>query len=133
MTKIIVSAMVDPKDLAVNRRYKTNATLPAAVTYAKQTLQGKVFDAIAAAGDWKPPKEASVNLLFNFPDLRNDLDGPIKHTLDALQDGIRQAGFRWNDRAIWELYIRRRIGEPLIFLSIQPYTGETHVRSKATA
>lgn len=111
---LLIQSDVDPRSLAINKRYKTNAVLPAEVRTAKVNLMDDVYEAImrTTRSEWSPPSVAMVQLTFSFPTRKNDIDGPIKHSLDALQDGIRKAGYDWNDRAIDQLKVEKWTGPP---------------------
>ena len=130
MGNLGVISKVNPQSLAINKRYKTNATLPAEVRTAKINLMDDVFQAIMqqTMREWQPPDPAEVVLAFAFPTKRNDLDGPIKHTLDALQDGVRKAGYEWNDRAIDHLDVTRYVNvkledDGLILIFLREWEG----------
>jgi hypothetical protein len=115
---MLVISSVDPGDLRINLRYTSNKTLPKVVKDAKANLAADVFEKARSYNPpYDPPTKAIVNLTFTFSSLAFDLDGPLKHTLDALQDGLRMAGHpTWNDRYIWEITLYREIGEPGIII-----------------
>lgn len=122
--KLVVTSMkVNPKDLAINKRHKSNATLPQEVKDAKHMLATDVAETVFLS-NWQPPERAAVSILAVFTDMRNDLDGILKHTLDAIQDGIRMAGRDWNDRSVWSVWMTRRIGDrPWLMISMGEYDG----------
>lgn len=101
---------VNPLDLRVNIRYKGTQFVPKEVKEAVKALHDDTIRAIFAQ-KWQPFKgPATVRLWFNFPGPRGDIDGPIKRTLDALQDGIVKVhGPRsFDDGRIWDLIVAKR-------------------------
>lgn len=122
-TLVVTSMKVNPKDLAINKRHKSNATLPQEVKDAKHMLATDVAEA-AFLANWQPPERIAISILAVFTDMRNDLDGILKHTIDAVQEGIRTSGWReWNDRSIWQVWMTRRIGKPFLMISMEEYDG----------
>jgi hypothetical protein len=105
---LLVKSDVDPRSLAINKRYRNNSVLPAEVRNAKINLMDDVYEAVmrGTRKEWGPPNPASVILTLGLS-RKSDLDGPVKHTLDALQDGLRKAGYAWNDKYIDRLVVRR--------------------------
>ena len=124
MISLHVQSFVDPADLAVNVRYKSSQALPRRVSDAMTNLQDDVFEAIRGNtfidGPWEPPKVAEIYFMFCFNTRQNDVDGPLKHALDAVQNGIRKAGFpEWSDREVYGVHIEKWVGLPNIQVAIQ--------------
>jgi hypothetical protein len=122
-----VVSRVDARELAINKRYKSNAILPQEVKDAKTNIQDDVFESIMHAREireWIPPNPAELIVDFYFPTMQSDLDGPLKHTLDAIQDGVNKAGYEWNDRAVWHVEMTRRLGEGLILFFLRDWGGK---------
>lgn len=61
---------------------------------------------------FSPPYETRVKLVFWFPTRASDIDGPIKRALDAVEQGIKDAGCDWNDNRITSLVVYKEIGHP---------------------
>jgi Holliday junction resolvase RusA-like endonuclease len=103
---------VNPKHLAVNKRYKHSQALTPEVRHAMLTLQGQVFDEVMADPRFQLYAHYEVSLSLYFKDNKGDIDGPIKHAIDALEAGINQAhgGQRvFNDKQIEVLTVHKHI------------------------
>jgi Holliday junction resolvase RusA-like endonuclease len=109
---LAVLSDVNPKDLAVNKRYKHSQALPPEVKYAMQKLQGQVFDEVMADERFQLYASYELAMTLYFDTRKGDIDGPIKHAIDALEAGINQAhvGDRvFNDRQIDVLTVSKYI------------------------
>jgi Holliday junction resolvase RusA-like endonuclease len=103
---------VDPKDLAVNKRYKSSQALTPEVKHAMQKLQGQVFDAVMEDSRFPLYAWYEVTMTLYFKNNKGDIDGPIKHAIDALEAGINQAhaGERvFNDKQIEVLTVYKHV------------------------
>lgn len=110
---------LDPRDLAINLRFKGKTV----VHPRNKAAQGKIRDAVSdwiekdweKWGEdmrWQPPKPAKMLLQFTFPTAANDVDGPVKRTMDAVERGIKQMGLTWNDNQVVDLRVLKYKGEP---------------------
>jgi Holliday junction resolvase RusA-like endonuclease len=94
----------------VNIRYRNSQALPKQIRAAVKTLHDDTIRSIYTQ-KWFPFKGPAVcEVWFNFPGPRGDIDGPLKRTLDALQDGILKVhGPRsFDDGRIWDLHVHKR-------------------------
>lgn len=114
----MVESLVDPRILGVNNRYRTNAVTPKDVRAEQLQLALDVSGAVRDQG-FVPGKCHRAFLVFTVPNRRSDLDGPIKRVLDAIQDGIRMAGYRdFNDNSFEDIHIYRKKGEPQVSVRV---------------
>ncbi len=113
---IYVESKVDPRDLRANIRHRGSQALPKKVRDAMTNLQDDVYEAAIRQSGYVPAPKNILAVDIYFPDMRCDLDGPIKHMVDAIQHGLRKAGHAFNDRSIWEIHIRRNVGTPGIVI-----------------
>ena len=109
---LFVESGVDPRDLRANIRHRGSQALPKRVKDAMINLQDDVFEAAINQLNYVPAPKNIIAMTFAFPNMRCDLDGPLKHSLDAIQHGLQKAGHAFDDRSIWEIHLGRIIGEP---------------------
>ena len=109
---------VDPRDLAINLRFKgkpvihprVRAAMDEVVVHTKQAIQDEV--------DYTPCKDCVVRIIFRFPSRRSDIDGPLKRFLDAIQEAHKALGLDWNDNRISKLVVVRDITRPGIVMTM---------------
>lgn len=126
MARLTVRSAVNPLDIRINTRYKSSQFVPEPVKAAVRLIIADVEDAVRSQG-WVPPRTrpVKVTVLFTFPTLAGDIDGPIKRCLDALAKGIKNAADpSFDDKYIHELHVFRFAaskggGEPGIFIEVE--------------
>lgn len=111
---------IDPRDLAINLRYRGSHALPAKARKAHQRICEAVGEWIKSH-DYQPCDRCEVYLEFTFPSRRSDIDGPIKRTIDGLERGLKDWDIDWNDNRVEKLHVIRKIGpDPLIKITMVP-------------
>ncbi len=121
---LTLDADVDPRKLQINKRYKHSQNLPIDVKHAMRTIQGRVFDEVVGKSAFQFHKTYDMSLWFFFPTMASDIDGPIKHTIDAVEAGINQAmqflrrGEKFNDNDICVLTVYKKVGPPGIAVNL---------------
>jgi Holliday junction resolvase RusA-like endonuclease len=115
---VVIESGVDPKDLRVNHRYRDVRKLPPLIANAMKQLTKDAERAGKATGV-EIPKDRRVRLKvsiwFTFNDMRADVDGPSKRTLDAIA-----AGLEFNDNRVDELtLVRSSVGPPGIVAVVE--------------
>jgi Holliday junction resolvase RusA-like endonuclease len=116
--KLYLHLDVDPRDLAINRRFKgkpvihprVREAMDEVVIHTKQAIQGEV--------DYIPCKDCGVRIIFGFPSRRSDIDGPLKRFLDAIQEAHKALDLDWNDNRISKLVVEREITWPGIVMKM---------------
>lgn len=115
--KVTISSAVDPKDLRVNHRYRDVRKLPPLIANAMKKLTEDAQRAGVSHGVAIPktPKvRLGVSIWFTFNDMKADVDGPSKRTLDAIA-----AGLEFNDNRVDELHLYRTdVGTPGIVAEV---------------
>lgn len=103
--RLTFRSSVDPKLLAVNKRFRDNSVLPPEVRKAKKELAEEAgFQMIGQNRGWKQRSSDYYIVAIDFfmTDFRTDTDGPLKRAMDAIFEG---AGL--SDSRVQEIYLRR--------------------------
>jgi Holliday junction resolvase RusA-like endonuclease len=116
---LTVHSNVNPGDLGVNLRFKGKQVIHPRARAAQNALIEDVKQAVEKIPEFNP-EYGIAGVLFVFTSKRFDIDGPLKRTLDALERGIKAAGYNWNDSRIKEVYITKEVGEtPMLSISLR--------------
>lgn len=108
---VLPQDLIDPRDFAVNLRFKNSHVLHPRARNAMESLASLVTTDVLAQG-FEPTKDCLLDLTLVFPNRQSDLDGPVKRIMDGLERGIKEAGFGWwNDRYVYELHVSKVIGK----------------------
>lgn len=103
---------VDPRDLAVNVRFRGKAVTHPRARAAQEQLVAEIKQAIQAEEAYDPCEDCGVVAKFMLPNRRSDHDGPLKRTLDAIEQAHKALGYTWNDNRVSKTIVERVIVKP---------------------
>lgn len=122
---------VDPKDLAVNKRYRDNGALPPEVVSAMGAIGHQVnahlidLEHIRRPFVWDRKQYYGIDLVYTMVDRRTDADGPTKHVIDAIFRAAKMAEQKANDSRLDVINVRRVKGEDVgAFFRLYPIIGD---------
>lgn len=113
---------------AINRRDRAGVTRDGRLFNRKQAgftaYQDEVAlwarQAIQAQGQRFGPALVQVSIVLGVPDRRRrDIDGPVK----AILDGLTAAGVWDDDSLVWDLRVRKVVGEPWAVVTVDRLTA----------
>lgn len=104
----VVAHGVKPEDLSRNIQYRNSGVLPPRPRAAMKRVAELVERAVSRS-NYHPGREVVVSLEFPFTSSRSDVDGPIKRTIDAVQQGVRAAypDEKWDDKAVTQVLAKK--------------------------
>lgn len=105
-----VNSDIDPRELAINLRFKGKQILHPRVRAAQNALILEIKQAIQEERDYTPCERCGVNMVFSNPTRRSDVDGPIKRTLDSIEKAHKALGYQWHDGKIDKVIASRSLG-----------------------
>ena len=108
-----ITTDIDPRLFQVNRRIKGGQWVPKEVKEAMEQL-GDIACALVSPFDPVSANRFTVDMMFQFPSMRNDIDGPVKHVLDSVFRGMRRRIDHpsVNDKRVFALSAAKTIGKP---------------------
>jgi Holliday junction resolvase RusA-like endonuclease len=101
-----VLADVDPGELSVNLKFRGSPVLHPRVRKAKDDLILQIKNTIQLMSEeYQPCSACKVYIRYSFTNSRFDVDGPLKRTIDAIQEALNAVGYEWNDKRIEDLRV----------------------------